>query len=222
VLSADEREMGTLLIDIGGGTSDLMLYQDGSPFYTNVVPLGGTQVTSDISILLRTPFESAERLKITAGCCYPGLIEDFDAPALLPGLGLRIPVEIDRRQLCSYIQPRMSEIFTMIKEKVEREAQVRSWQALGGGVVLTGGGAMLSGAVELAQEIFGTTARVGIPYGLGGVIQEYQKPDLSTAVGLIRHAAANLGGDALELPGKEKRPRKSMDGLRNLFRNFFE
>jgi len=214
--------MGTLLIDIGGGTSDLMLYQDGSPFYTNVVPLGGTQVTSDISILLRTPFESAERLKIMAGCFFPGLIEDFDAPALLPGLGLRTPVEVDRKQLCSFIQPRMSEIFTMIKQKVEHEAQVRSWQALGGGVVLTGGGALLNGAVELAQEIFGTSARIGIPYGLGGCIQEYQKPDLATAVGLIRHAAAAMVSESIDGPRPEKKHKKSMDGLRNLFRNFFE
>lgn len=222
VLSADEREMGTLLIDIGGGTSDIMLYQDGSPYYTNVVPLGGSQVTSDISILLRTPFESAERLKITSGCCYPGLIEDSDLPALLPGLGLRTPVEVDRRMLCSYIQPRMVEIFGMIKEKIEREAQMRSWQALGGGVVLTGGGALLNGAVELAAEIFGTSSRVGIPYGLGGVIQEYQKPDVAAAVGLIKHAAAAIDIEPGEAPRAERKGRRSMDGLRNLFRNFFE
>ncbi len=222
VMSQDEKDMGTLLIDIGGGTADLMLYRDGAPFYTNVVPLGGNQVTSDISILLRTPFESAERLKLQAGCCYAALIEEYDAPALLPGMGLRIPVEVDRAQLCSYIQPRMTEIFTMIKQKLEREAQVRSWQALGGGVILTGGCAQLSGAVELAQEIFGSSARIGVPYGLGGLVQEYQKADMAAAVGLVKHAAASW----VTVPDsgniKEKKTRKAGVGFKNLLRNFFE
>lgn len=221
VLSQDEKEMGTLLIDLGGGTADLMLYRDGAPYYTNVVPLGGFQVTNDISILLRTTFEAAERLKREAGCCWEGLIEDFDEPVILPGLGNRTPVQVDRKQLCSYIQPRMTEIFHMIKQKVEHEAQVKAWQALGGGVVLTGGGAQLMGTVELAQSIFGTSARVGIPTGLGGVTHEYQRPELAGVVGLVKHAAANMN-DYTDAPAvKEKRPKRS-EGLKKFFQNFFE
>lgn len=221
VLGPDEKELGTLLIDIGAGTSDLILYREGAPYYTNVLPLGGSQVTSDLSILLKTPFESAERLKKEAGVCWPALIEEYDEPALILGLASRSSQQVDRLELCEYIKPRMEEILGMIKRKVEREAHVRSWSALGGGVVLCGGGALLGGTVELAQEIFGTTARLGVPTGLAGLAPDCQGPDLAAAAGLLRHAVANRGPGGVSRDDKEKKTVTSGEGWRKIWRTFF-
>ncbi len=220
VLNDDEKEMGTLLIDIGGGTCDLILFQDGAPWYTNVIPLGGNQVTSDISILLRTPFESAERLKKEAGCCFAGLIEDGQEPAMIMGLGTRTPLQIDRRQLCEFIQPRMTEMLGLIKQKVEREAHIKSWQALGGGVVITGGASALIGTMELAQDIFGTSSRIGVPLGLGGLMHEYQRPDMAVAVGLIKHALLHSPMFD-EVTQGNSRSVKGGEGIRKIWRMFF-
>lgn len=217
-VTPEETEIGCLFINIGGGTTDAMLFLSGAPHYTSVLPLGGKEVTSDIAIILKIPYEEAEKIKIRDGFCYSPLVEDGDEPVIVPGIGGRPPLSTDRNTICSYIQPRMSEIFEMVKKRVESEASFTNWQSLGG-VVLSGGGAMLPGTVELAQSIFPTAVRMAEPFGVTGLTREVCRPDRATAYGLVLHGAemALVSGD---FP-RENRAKKS-GGFRAWLKNFFE
>ncbi|MBN2439864.1 MAG: cell division protein FtsA [Spirochaetales bacterium] len=186
VLSADEKELGTVLIDLGGGTTDILLYIEGSPYYTDVIPLGGEQVTNDISIILKTPVDAAEKIKLKSGCCYMDLIQG-DEEVFIPGVGGRPPRRLLKKDLVEIIQPRVSEILTMVKDKIDRKGYLKM---LGGGVVLTGGGALLPGIMELTMEIFGLPARIGYPIKFGGLVEEYYNPKFATGVGLVLYGAA--------------------------------
>ncbi|TVQ26334.1 MAG: cell division protein FtsA [Spirochaetaceae bacterium] len=216
VLTDDEKELGVLLIDLGGGTTDILMYREGAPFYTSVLPVGGAQVTGDLSIMLKTPTESAEMIKHEAGCCYMPLVEPGE-PVIIPGVGGRPPASIARDELCRIIEPRMAEIYTMVREKIEPKGYLRH---LGAGVVLTGGGALLPGAVELAQDVFETSVRIGQPGNLGGIGSVYQSPEYSTVIGLALHAAA--GADAEPTVAVDKSGAGILPGLMRWFRNFFE
>ncbi|MCF7928045.1 MAG: cell division protein FtsA [Spirochaetales bacterium] len=188
VLSHDEKELGVLLIDLGGGTTDMLVHLDGAPFHTHVVSIGGEQVTSDISIMLKTPIDAAEQIKRKAGCAYLPIVGE-DESVTIPGVGGRPPVEVPRREIARIIQPRMAEIFRMVREQVDKKGYL---QHLGGGVVLTGGGSLMPGVVDLAQEVFELPARIGSPTGLGGLVEEYQNPQYATGVGLVLYAADRL------------------------------
>lgn len=218
VLTQDERDLGVMLIDLGGGTTDVLVFRDGAPYYTSVLPVGGGQVTSDLSIMLKTPTESAEQLKRTAGCCYLPLVEQSE-PVIIPSVGGRPPVSIERSEICRIIQPRMAETMAMVREKIEKKGYLRH---LGAGVVLTGGGALLPGVVELAEEILGTSVRVGQPGNLGGIGTVYQTPEYATAVGLIQYAAGFNSDDESRGDGRLEGAVKPLSGLRRWLRNFFE
>jgi len=216
VLTDDEKDLGVLLIDLGGGTTDILIYRDGAPYYTSVLPVGGGQVTGDLSIMLKTPTEAAERIKQDAGCCFSKLVEAGE-PVIIPGVGGRPPASIGRDEICRIIEPRMAEIFTMVRDKIEPKGYLRH---LGAGIVLTGGGALLPGAAELAQEVFGTSARIGQPGNLGGIGSVYQTPEFSTAVGLVLHAAAKRQPQAVA--ATEHDTGGFLRGVRRWLRNFFE
>jgi cell division protein FtsA len=216
VLTDDEKELGVLLIDLGGGTTDILIYREGAPYYTSVLPVGGAQVTGDLSIMLKTPTDSAEQIKQEAGCCYLPLVEPGE-PVIIPGVGGRPPASMPRDEICRIIQPRMGEIFSMVREKIEPKGYLRH---LGAGIVLTGGGALLPGAAELAQDIFTTTVRIGQPGNLGGIGTVYQSPEYSTVVGLILHAAAKGLPEATAASDSETGG--FLKGVRNWLRNFFE
>ena len=217
VLSQDEQELGVLLIDLGGGTTDVLLHVEGAPYYTSVLPIGGAQVTSDLSIMLKTPMESAETIKRESGCCYAALVEEGE-PVIIPGVGGRPPLSARRSDIAGIIEPRMAEIFTLVRERIEKKGLINK---LGGGVVLTGGGALLTGAVELVQDIFQTAARVGQPGNLGGVASNYQRPDYSTAVGLLLYRDALLRATGRDGERKVKQP-GMMQGFKSWLRNFFD
>ena len=188
VLTEDEKELGVLLIDLGGGTTDVLVHLDGAPYHTDVVALGGSQVTNDISIILKTPLDVAERIKKESGCCYLPLV-DKDERVMIPGVGGWPAATIPRQELVKIIQPRMAEIFSMVKDQLEKKDYMRH---LGGGVVLTGGGALIPGAVELALEVFGIPARIGIPDKLRGLVEEYQNPVYATAMGLVLYGSEGV------------------------------
>jgi cell division protein FtsA len=216
VLSRDEQELGCLLIDLGGGTTDFVVHLDGAPYYTSVLPVGGHQVTGDLSIMLKTPMESAEKIKKEAGCCYEPLAEEGE-PVIIPGVGGRPPLSVSRKEIAGIIEPRVGEILTMVRDKVAKKGYLKQ---LGGGVVLTGGGAMMPGAVELAQDVFETAARVGQPANLGGVTGQYQQADFATAIGLVMYGQSmGVGGPRAEAtasgPGIFR-------GFMNWIKNFFE
>lgn len=184
-LTHEERELGVALVDLGGGTTNILVYNEGSPIFTTTIPVGGTQVTSDLSILKNVAFETAEKIKLEAGCCWESLIEK-DEDIIVPGVGGRPPLPIPRDQICQIIRPRMEEILRMVKEKLDRLALSRP---LGGGVVLTGGGSQLTGVVELATQVLRMPVRIGVPLAMGGLVEEYRSPVYSTAVGLVLEGA---------------------------------
>ncbi len=217
VLTEDEKELGVLLIDLGGGTTDILVHLEGAPYYTSVLPVGGSQVTGDLSIILKTPVDAAEKMKKDSGCCYLPLVEEED-PVIIPSVGGRPPLSIERKTVCGIIQPRMSEIFHMVKEKIDKKGYL---QHLGGGVVLTGGGSLLVGAAELAQEVFGTAVRIGQPGNLGGVQEEYQSPEFSTAVGLVQYGQQGNSRPRGESVVREKTA-GFFSSLKGWLKNFFE
>jgi cell division protein FtsA len=207
VLSADEKELGALLIDIGGGTTNVLTYIEGAPYYTDVLPIGGEQVTGDLSIMLKTPIDSAEKIKLSSGCCYMGLIEG-DEELFIPSVGGRQPRRIAKRELVEILQPRMAELFSMIKERIDKKGYTKM---LGGGVVLTGGGSLLAGAQDLASEVFGLPARIGYPVKLGGLVEEMSSPEYATGVGLVL-----CGAQEMEHP-EYSRSSKRTSGIKGMF-----
>jgi len=217
VLTADEKELGVLLIDLGGGTTDVLVHLEGAPYHTEVLSIGGEQVTSDLSIMLKTPLEVAEKVKIDHGCCYvPRVLEDEEVS--IPGVGGRPPRGIGRRAIAEIIQPRMAEIFGMVKMQIEKKGYLH---LLGGGVVLTGGGALIAGAPELATEIFGLPARLGYPARLGGLVEEYCDPIYATGVGLVMYGAGREDSESLELGTAEGGFTSVWERMRRWFKDFF-
>ncbi|MGI9255397.1 MAG: cell division protein FtsA [Salinispira sp.] len=215
-LTPEEKEIGTLFINIGGGTTDVILYLNGAPHYTAVLPLGGRDVTSDLSIILKTSLELAEQIKVHNGFAHASVLREMNTQVIVPGIAGRPPLATDQRTLCTYIEPRMTEIFEIVKHRVEKEGGFRNWPALGG-VVLCGGGAMLPGTAELAQMIFHSSGRIAEPLGVQGLTQEVCRPDRATAYGLVLRGAENIS-----LEGTKEPRTKKTGKLRNWLRNFFE
>ena len=184
VLTPEEMDLGVALIDLGGGSTDILVYYDGAPYLTFTIPVGGVDVTKDISLIKSVSIETAEKIKTESACCWEPLLEQ-DEDILVPGMGGRPPMAIPRSQIYRIVKPRMEEIFDLVKQKLDCLGLPRP---LSGGVVITGGGASLSGAVELAGEIFRMPARMGIPIrfaNLGGLVEEYRVPAYATAIGLV-------------------------------------
>jgi len=208
VLTSDEKELGVALVDLGGGTTNVLVYSGGAPYSISTIPAGGAQVTSDISIIKNISFETAEKIKLDAGCCWEPFLEEDDE-IIVPGVGGRPPQAIPKSRILAIIRPRMEETFKLVKEKLDKLSFSRP---LGGGVVLTGGGAQLLGATELASQVFNLPVRVGIPLPVGGLVEDYRSPAFATAVGLVLEgyerelkAGARPGGD-VRAGGKETTP----------------
>jgi cell division protein FtsA len=181
VLTPDEKELGVALIDIGGGTTDLAVFEKQSLWHSYIRSIGGDHFTSDIAVGLRTPIPEAEKIKKKYGCALSSLIEDEETIEVA-GVGGRKPRYMPRQVLCEIIQPRAEELFSIMKDEIERMGLTRS---LNSGIVITGGGSLLEGMVEIAERIFDLPVRVGKPSGVGGLIDVINSPVYSTAVGLI-------------------------------------
>ncbi len=205
VLTDDEKELGCLLVDLGAGTTDVFVFMGGSPYYANVIPAGGSQVTGDLSIMLALPADGAEKIKIESGCCFESLVED-DEEVIIPSVGGRSPRRLPRRELCRIMQPRMEEILTMAREKIEGMGYLSH---LGGGLVLTGGCAQMPGIAELAYQVFRLPVRIGIPTGLGGLVEEFKSPEYATSVGLVLAGIEELQNQD---PGPKQRKASSSNG----------
>jgi cell division protein FtsA len=181
VLTPDEKELGVALIDIGGGTTDLAVFEKQSLWHSYIRSIGGDHFTSDIAVGLRTPIPEAEKIKKKYGCAISSLIEEEETIEVA-GVGGRKPRYMPRQVLCEIIQPRAEELFSIMREEIERMGLTRS---LNSGIVITGGGSLLEGMVEIAERIFDLPVRVGKPSGVGGLIDVINSPVYSTAVGLI-------------------------------------
>jgi len=198
VLTQDEMDLGVVLVDLGGGTTDVLVYSEGTPYSTFTIPAGGIQVTSDISIIKNISIENAEKIKIDAGCCWDSMLDDDDESVIVPGVGGRAPIPIPKSQILTIIKPRMEEIFSMVKQHLDTLNLPRP---LGGGVVLCGGGAQLAGAVDLANYVLKLPARLGAPIptqNIGGLVEEYRTPAYATAIGLALEGEKRLATDVQE------------------------
>lgn len=185
VLDHDEKDLGVVLLDIGGGTTDVAVFHEGAVRHTSIIPFGGANVTSDIAIGLRTPIDKAEAIKIQYGAALAAIVGG-DEMVGVSGVGGRAEKEISRHTLASMIEPRMEEIFQLANKEVRKNHFA---PLIGGGVVLTGGTSLLPGAVELAEQVFEMPVRIGLPRGLTGLSPNLADPRYATGIGLVLHAA---------------------------------
>ena len=185
VLNNDEKELGTIVIDVGGGTTDILASIKGNIRHTNIIKMGGTNVTQDISYGLRTPFESAEKIKLEHGTLLVNDISDEDhfSTSLVAG---HPPTSVYKKVLAEIAHARLQEIFTLVKKDLDNSDVLNH---INGGLVLTGGGANFEGMIEIAEEIIGLPTRIGLPSGATGLLDDILAPEYSTALGLIKFYA---------------------------------
>jgi len=187
VLGQDERELGCIVIDIGGGTTDVAMFFEGCIRYTAVVGLGGNNITNDLSLGLRTPVEQAETIKKQHGCAVLK-DKDRDESIEVPGVGGRPPRRISKAYLVEIIQPRVEEILSLANHEIKNSKYSHLMTA---GVVLTGGGSLLPGMAELAEDIFEMPVKLGVPNSFEGLKDLASSPIHATGVGLIHYAIKN-------------------------------
>src|SRR5512145_370718 len=199
VLTPEEKEVGVVLLDFGAGTVEMAVFYDGALRHTFVLPLGGGNITSDVAVGLKVPSADAEALKIASGCAAIQKVRR-DELVELPGVGGRQPRPIRRQYLREIIEPRVEEIFTLIRKEILRSGFE---EMLGAGVVLTGGGSLLDGLPELGERVFGLPVRRGAPIGVGGLVELVGGPSFATGVGLVLYGAklAESGADGREDAG---------------------
>ncbi len=182
-LSQDEKDLGVALVDLGGGTCDIMVFVEGGVAQSTVLPVGGIHVTNDISIGLRTPQESAEVIKKKHGSAVTDLV-DASEMIEVPSVGGRAPRRLFRQELAQIIEPRMMEIMEMVDRELTASGKK---ELLAAGIVLTGGGSMIEGCVEVAERVFNMPVRVGTPRDIVGLKDVVSTPQFSNGVGLLKY-----------------------------------
>ena len=193
-LTEEEEEIGAALVDIGGGTSDIAIFSNGSIKYTSVLPFGGNNITNDIAIGLRTPIDDAEKIKKKYGCAFSNMV-GANETIEVPSVGGRKSRTLQRKTLADIIEPRVEEVAELIYEEIKKSGQEK---LLASGVIITGGCANLEGMPELAESIFNLPARRGSPIGVGGLVDVVNNPSYATGVGLLlygfKHSKGNRRG----------------------------
>jgi cell division protein FtsA len=185
VLDDDEKELGVALVDIGGGTTDVVVYVDGAIVHTGVLALGGGHVTNDIAAVLRTPLDVAEKMKRKYGAASRAQIDAADMMEV-PSLGGRGPRTMPRMGLVEVVEPRVEEIFEHVKKELMRSGY---FDGLAGGIVLTGGATAMEGIAEVCESVVGLPTRRGLPTRIGGLVDVVRSPAYSTGVGLVMFGA---------------------------------
>jgi cell division protein FtsA len=186
-LTPEEKELGCILVDVGGGTTDVAVFVEGSIYHTAVLAVGGDMLTNDIAIGLRTPHPEAESLKRKYGCALVSMTRP-EEKIEVPSVGGRRPRVLTRQTLCEIIQPRLEELFMLVDREVRRAGYTGR---VNGGVVVTGGSSIMEGVPELAEQIFDMPVRRGIPRGVGGLTDVISSPMYATGVGLGIYGAAH-------------------------------
>lgn len=205
VLTEDEKELGVCVINIGGGTTDIVVFLNGAIRHTAVIPIAGDQVTNDLVVALRTPINCAEEIKIQHACALTNLA-NIEETIEVPTVGERPPRRLSRRLLAEVIEPRYEELFSLVQAELRRSGYEDS---LASGIVLTGGSAKATGVVELAEEIFHIPVRLGYPMqNVGGLPEIIENPAFATGVGLL--AYGHLQQMSLQLSGEGKSSFKNL------------
>jgi cell division protein FtsA len=210
-LTHDEMELGVGMIDIGGGTTEIAIFERGSLWYTSIIPIGGDNFTNDIAVGLRTPIPEAEKIKKKFGCASSPLLDEqetIEVPSVGRGKKARI---LSRQLLADIIQPRAEEIFRLVDNDIKRMGYEKS---LNSGIVLTGGTALLEGLEEVAEEIFDLPVRRGDPAGAGGLADRVGTPDYATSVGLILYGYSQWKEKGLSKDRKKSLWAKIKDWLK--------
>jgi len=183
VLMQDEKDIGVVLVDMGGGTTDIAVFLNGAIRHTAVIPIGGDHLTNDLVIGLRTSAREADQLKRKYGACVTSLVSPEDQIEI-PSVGGRAPRPMPRQVMAQILEPRVEEIFEMIKNELQRSGYQ---ELVAAGIVLTGGSSLLDGMIELAEDIFDMPVRLGRPRGVGGLADVVSSPMYATGVGLIQY-----------------------------------
>ncbi len=191
VLLPDEKELGVALVDIGGGTTDIAVFADGSIQHTAVISVGGDQLTNDIAVGLRTPMVEAEKIKKKFGCALNTLV-NRDETITVPGIGGRSPRILSRSVLADIVEPRIEEIIGLVRRELEKSNLLNM---LTSGAVLTGGSVAVEGMCELSEQLLDMPVRVGLPIGISGLVDVVNSPLYATGVGLVLWGARNRGAD---------------------------
>lgn len=181
VLTDEEKELGCLLADMGGGTTDLALFKDNNVKFIYELTVGGHNLTNDISIGLRTPLPEAEKIKIEHGTCVPQNVRS-GATIEVPAVGGRAPKKLSKGILAEILEPRVDEIFSLLKKEIFSNGLENSFPA---GFVLTGGSVVMNGISEIAESVFNVPVRVGEPNNIGGLKDIVKNPAYATGVGLV-------------------------------------
>lgn len=198
VLTQDEEDLGVVLVDIGGGTTDIAIYHNGTLKHTGVISLGGNQITGDISVGLRTPANEAEKIKKKHGCALVSLIPKEETIEV-PSVGGRKPRVVSRQILGEIIEPRVEELFQLVNREIIRSGYDG---IVASGVVLTGGTASLEGISDLAEQVFNLPVKCGLPSGISGLVDIVNSPMYATAVGLVLYGKRHATSAQFRVGGK--------------------
>ena len=218
VLSTDDKELGTILINIGSDCTDMIAYVGGAPVYIGAVDFGSSSLTGDLAYAINKPKQVAEQLKCENGCCFPPAVNPDDT-VLIPQVPGCRPARISKADICSVLGPRMAEIFSLLQENLIKN-NIKG--PFGGGVVLVGGGALLSGVTDLASEMFGMQARIGFPEALSGLDRSYISPQYTTVLGLLKVEAKKAYSSSKYKGKKNKARSEEKTGFFHKMGNFFK
>ncbi|MDN4503859.1 cell division protein FtsA [Alteromonadaceae bacterium BrNp21-10] len=211
VLTEDEKELGVCVVDIGGGTIDIVIYADGAIRHTAVIPVAGNQITSDIAKIFRTPISHAEDIKINYACALKDMV-GMEENIEVPSVGGRPARAMSRHTLAEVIEPRYQELFELIQEEIKSSGLE---EQIAAGIVLTGGTAKMEGAVEFAEEIFQMPVRTGQPMGMKGLSEYIEDPAFATAVGLLHYGR-------MEMQSKQSAKSKNTESVWSRLQSFFK
>ncbi len=197
VLDEDEKELGVAVVDIGGGTTDIAIYNQGSLIHTAVLSMGGNHLTNDIAVGLRTPMAEAETIKQRFGSALTTRVSPEETIEV-PSVGGRPPRVLSREILSEIVEPRVEEIFAYVAREIEESG---CQDMIAGGVVITGGTTILDHMPDLAEEVLGVPVRRGKPQDVGGLVDVVRDPKFATGVGLVEYGARGGGGDYYDTDG---------------------
>ncbi|MBN2428182.1 MAG: cell division protein FtsA [Deltaproteobacteria bacterium] len=216
VLTPEEKELGVAILDIGGGTTDIAIFVDGSIRHSAVLSLGGNHLTNDIAVGLRTPMAEAEKIKREYGCALGSMVAKNETIEV-PSVGGREPRNLSRQLLTEILEPRVEEIFTLADQEIRHSGY---GDLIASGVVLTGGTSILPGMPEMAEQIFNLPVRRGNPRDFGGLTDVVNSPIFATGVGLVKYGSRNMEANNFSI-GQDNIFSKVIRRMKEWFGDFF-